>query len=223
MPDGQIVKIRLAALVTETGCCRVVLRSSENAFQVDHFSATCRIGGHYEARMAAAWRKNSFATVPLVPSQDLYGRILFHSGRFRWVRSYHRLRAKECIAEIAASSAENWFSRYLPPALPLGDRPSKILLNRQGRPSKTLLHAAEHACTSLVLACTLVNMCARVSCWHARQGTCLDVARADLHRFVYPLITVISISMFSSRWTSAKRSRSWLIFVRTGTASSASS
>ena len=85
------------------------------------------------------------------------------------------------------------------------------------------LHAGEHACTSLVLACTLVNMCARVSCWHTRQGTCLDVARADLHRFVYPLITVISISMFSSRWTSAKRSRSWLIFVRTGTASSASS
>src|SRR5438552_1796041 len=85
------------------------------------------------------------------------------------------------------------------------------------------MHAAEHARTSLVLACTPQNMRARASCWHTRRGTCLDVARADLHRFVYPLITVISISMFSSRWTSAKRSRSWLIFVRTGTASSASS
>src|SRR5207247_2482471 len=85
------------------------------------------------------------------------------------------------------------------------------------------MHAAGHACTSLVLTCTPENMPARGSCWHTRQGTCLDVARADLHRFVYPLITVISISMFSSRWTSAKRSRSWLIFVRTGTASSASS
>src|SRR6266487_1976174 len=112
------------------------------------------------------------------------------------------------------------------------------------------MHAGEHACMSLVLTCTPENMRARGSCWlarrrtcvhgpradvparehactwlvlHTRQGTCLDVARADLHRFVYPLITVISISMFSSRWTSAKRSRSWLIFVRTGTASSASS
>src|SRR5437870_3992826 len=99
------------------------------------------------------------------------------------------------------------------------------------------LHAGEHACTSLVLACTLVNMCARVSCWHTRQRTCVHVARAGIHArehawtwlvltctgIVYPLITVSSISMFSSRWTSAKRSRSCLIFVRTGTASSASS
>src|SRR2546427_2187042 len=48
--------------------------------------------------------------------------------------------------------------------------------------SRAGLHAGEHACTSLVLTCTPENMRARGSCWHTRQGTCLDVARADLHR-----------------------------------------
>src|SRR2546427_3585 len=43
-------------------------------------------------------------------------------------------------------------------------------------------HTALHACMCLVLTCKPENMRARGSCWHTRQGTCLDVARADLHR-----------------------------------------
>jgi enediyne polyketide synthase len=52
---------------------------------------------------------------------DLYGTILFHSGRFRRLRAYHHLRAKECIAEIAPATSSEWFWRYLPSHTILGD------------------------------------------------------------------------------------------------------
>src|SRR2546422_11472535 len=44
------------------------------------------------------------------------------------------------------------------------------------------MHAGEHACTSLVLACTPENMRARVLCWRARRRTCVHEPRAGLHR-----------------------------------------
>src|SRR5438552_18727964 len=43
------------------------------------------------------------------------------------------------------------------------------------------MHAVEHACTSLVLACTPENMRARVLCWLARRRTCVHEPRADVH------------------------------------------
>src|SRR5207244_13461280 len=43
------------------------------------------------------------------------------------------------------------------------------------------MHAAEHACTSLVLTCTPENMRARVLCWLARRRTCVHEPRADMH------------------------------------------
>jgi enediyne polyketide synthase len=56
----------------------------------------------------------------LDPERSLYGSILFHAGRFRRLRGYRRLMAKECQAEIG-SSDEEWFDRYLPGELVLGD------------------------------------------------------------------------------------------------------
>src|SRR5438876_3215323 len=43
------------------------------------------------------------------------------------------------------------------------------------------MHAGEHACTNLVLACTPENMCARVLCWRARRRTCVHEPRAGVH------------------------------------------
>src|SRR5207249_3460966 len=43
------------------------------------------------------------------------------------------------------------------------------------------MHAAEHACTSLVLACTPQNMRAQASCWLARRRTCVHESCAGLH------------------------------------------
>jgi enediyne polyketide synthase len=53
--------------------------------------------------------------------QDVYGELLFHTGRFRRVRGYRHLRAKECLAEIEPDGDVQWFGRYLPGGLVLGD------------------------------------------------------------------------------------------------------
>jgi len=61
------------------------------------------------------------ATVALDPITDLYGRILFHRGRFCRLRGYQFLKAKECVAEITADDGAPWFGPYLPPDFVLGN------------------------------------------------------------------------------------------------------
>jgi enediyne polyketide synthase len=119
IPDGPATNVRLAALVREPGVVEVVLRSSETAFQVDHFRAICRFDGGRDLSRARLEPRSS--PLPIDPARDLYGGILFQSGRFRRLRAYHRLRATECIAEIATDTANGWFARYLPATLALGD------------------------------------------------------------------------------------------------------
>ena len=120
VPEGAAVTVRVAALVRSPGVVEVVLRSSQTAFQVDHFRAVCRFepGGRDLSRAGLQPRTSP---LPLDPARDLYGSLLFQSGRFRRLRAYHRLRATECIAEIAAGDPGDWFARYLPATLALGD------------------------------------------------------------------------------------------------------
>jgi enediyne polyketide synthase len=120
IPDGTPVTVRLAALARSRGVVDVVLRSSETAFQVDHFRATCRFesSGLPQAAQPAV---TAAPSLQIDPARDLYGAILFQSGRFRRLRAYRRLRATGCVAEIAAESAGDWFARYLPATLALGD------------------------------------------------------------------------------------------------------
>jgi enediyne polyketide synthase len=59
--------------------------------------------------------------VSLNPGTDLYGNILFQSGRFQRVDNYRWLHAKECFAEIAADGQTAWFIHHLPGRLLLGD------------------------------------------------------------------------------------------------------
>ena len=61
------------------------------------------------------------ARLAIDPPRDLYGGILFQEGRFRRLGGYRRLRATECLAEIAPDGTAAWFGRYLPAALLLGD------------------------------------------------------------------------------------------------------
>jgi len=116
--DGATTTIRVAALVRAPGCVDVVLRSSETGFQVDHFRAVCRVGG---ALSEPARKVDAGTRVVIDPEHDLYGRVLFHSGRFRRLRKYRALRATQCSAEIVPDGTTNWFGRYLPGALVLGD------------------------------------------------------------------------------------------------------
>jgi enediyne polyketide synthase len=59
--------------------------------------------------------------LPLDPSNDLYGRILFHRGRFCRLRGYHLLKARQCVAEITADDDAVWFGPYLPAGFVLGN------------------------------------------------------------------------------------------------------
>lgn len=123
----ETVTVRIAALLRSPNTVEVVLRSSETGFQVDHFRAVCRFGAAtgnddpFPLPAADPSRDENRTMVMLDPLEDLYGKVLFHRGRFRRLRGYRVLRARECMAEIAPGSDEGWFSRYLPQSLLLGD------------------------------------------------------------------------------------------------------
>lgn len=116
--EGVANTIRVAALARDPGCVEVVLRSSETGFQANHFRAVCRLGG---APLEPAHRTVGGTPVIVDPAHDLYGKVLFHKGRFRRLREYHTLRSKECSAAITPDGNANWFGRYLPGGLVLGD------------------------------------------------------------------------------------------------------
>lgn len=122
VPDGDSLTIRIAALVRSASRIDVVLRSEETAYQVDHFRATCRFGAEENGEMKNPdWHLTGFPPLMLDPERELYGGLLFQRGRFQRLRGYRHLLATECVAEIAAGEAVNWFSRYLPQTLVLGD------------------------------------------------------------------------------------------------------
>jgi enediyne polyketide synthase len=122
---GASVTIRLAALVRGPDKVEVVLRSEGTAFGADHFHAVCRFGEHgADANGQAAragWLENSSQPVPLEPKRDLYGEILFQTGRFCRLRGYRALGAKTCVAEIEARGVEDWFYGAKSTQLVLGD------------------------------------------------------------------------------------------------------
>jgi enediyne polyketide synthase len=119
---GAKVTIRLAALQREPGMIEVCLRSEETDFQVDHFRAICRFGACEESAVPPL-SLSPFESkhLPLDPSNDLYGRILFHRGRFCRLRGYRLLKARECVAEITADDGAQWFGPYLPVEFVLGN------------------------------------------------------------------------------------------------------
>ncbi|KYC43741.1 beta keto-acyl synthase [Scytonema hofmannii PCC 7110] len=120
VPDGLPMKIRLAALIRESEEIEVVLRSEQTSFMVNHFQATCVIN-QLPLKTYKRQISSDRADVSLNPERELYGSILFHSGRFRRLQGYRHLTATECFAEIAPDSGTPWFSRYLPEKLVLGD------------------------------------------------------------------------------------------------------
>ncbi len=138
VPKSGKTVIRVAALRHETGKVEVTLRTEETGFQVDHFRAVCRFdgeikGGERSAEQLSEAHRSGESNLrfdlskvepkglPLDPVRDLYQEILFHTGRFQRLQGYRHLRARECLAEIKPEPAANWFGRYLPPDLTLGD------------------------------------------------------------------------------------------------------
>jgi enediyne polyketide synthase len=120
VPSGGSLVIRLAALVREPNQVEVTLRCETTAFQADHFQAVCRFLQEENLEDPIP----SGEELPLLkidPQRDLYGELLFHTGRFQRVGGYRRLHSKECVADITVDGDESWFGPYLPPSLVLPD------------------------------------------------------------------------------------------------------
>lgn len=120
--DGRTTTIRLAALRRGPDVVEVCVRSEETDFQVDHFRALCRfVEWPRDASAPVQRQPQSDSLLVLDPATELYGQILFHSGRFRRLQGYHFLTAKECVAELSAAPDAAWFGPYLPGELAAGD------------------------------------------------------------------------------------------------------
>ena len=61
----------------------------------------------------------------LDPSRDLYGRVLFHRGRFQRVEKYLHLQANHSVAELSPPAGSSWYARHLPSDFVAGDPASR--------------------------------------------------------------------------------------------------
>lgn len=124
VPVTKSLKVRIVALNRGENKVEVALRSEETGFQVNHFQARCSFAKANEDESLLDELIDESAgsdSVALDPGSDLYGNLLFHTGRFRRLRNYRLLKARECIAEIGPETGGAWFSQYLPQTLALGD------------------------------------------------------------------------------------------------------
>jgi enediyne polyketide synthase len=128
--DRAITCIRLAALRRAPDLVEVCLRSQETDFHVDHFRALCRFGvGELPRGLSmrtavgceALGNPCTQTPLELEPARDLYGRLLFHRGRFARVGGYRLLEARDCLAELTPDHGAPWFGPYLPGGFVLGD------------------------------------------------------------------------------------------------------
>jgi enediyne polyketide synthase len=131
----EIERVQIVALVQSKGKVDVALRCAQTGFKVDHFRARCCFQEEIKPQAKAleskspsleskalAWgNHDTEKTIPIDPQQELYGRLLFQTGRFKRLQTYHHIEATQCLGTIAAAEAKPWFGRYLPPTLMLGD------------------------------------------------------------------------------------------------------
>lgn len=182
------VTLRIAALARDAEQIEVVLRSSETAFQLDHFRACCRFTTPTPAAVPSL---PSAVPVSLDPDRDLYGRLLFQRGRLRRVRRYHLLQATECVAELASDGTAPWFSAYLPDRLVLGDpgvHDATLHAIQACIPHATVLPIAVERCSfDPVAAATPVHVWARERC---RDGAV----------FVYDIVVTSPAGHVHARW-----------------------
>jgi enediyne polyketide synthase len=158
-PDGTTV-IRIAATVTDDDAVDVAIRSAETDFAAEHFRARLRYPGAGRSKASAGPTgtdegpqvpegpptpvAGDLPPVPLDPAGELYGEVLFQGERFHRLRRYHRLAARQVDVDVAHAPAGEWFARFLPGRLLLGDPGMRDALmhgNQVCVPDATLLPA----------------------------------------------------------------------------------
>jgi enediyne polyketide synthase len=225
VPASENRTIRLAALVRAPGKIEVVLRSDETGFQADHFRAICRFdavksggspiepspSGRGQGEGALAFGnspspqphpdgRGSFPQplLALNPRQDLYGRILFHRGRFQRVEGYRQLSATRCLAEVSPDGQARWFGGYLSETMLLGD--------------PAMRDAAIHAIQACIPHGTIlpVGIDRVFTALKPLAGPCVVSAEEREHsgdRFVYDLTISSADGEFCERWEGLRLQR----------------
>jgi enediyne polyketide synthase len=202
VPASKSRSIRLAALVRAPGKVEVVLRSDETGFQADHFSATCRFEPVPTGESPNVHRPSSIGDgaclLSLNPRQDLYGRILFHRGRFQRVEGYRQLSATQCLAEVSPDGQLPWFGGFLPERLLLGD--------------PAMRDAAIHAIQACIPHGTIlpVGIDRILTGRKPIAGSCVVHAEEREHsgdRFIYDLTIASTDGQFIERWEGLRLQR----------------
>ncbi len=106
--------VRIASII-ENDEVKLALRSSSTQFKLDHFRTRISVAPRAEQPRIDIPE----GTVDLEQG-DLYGPLLFHTGRFQRVRRYRVLTATHCVAELTPTT-DAPFNRYHPQDLLLGD------------------------------------------------------------------------------------------------------
>jgi enediyne polyketide synthase len=125
VPRHQSVTIRIAALRRRPGVVSAVIRCSNTGFQVDHFSGECVFEENQIETIGSPAPRMADPDIPFEPSRDLYGPILFQSGRFHRVEAYQLIKSDRSIARLRPPKQDGWFARHLSPELALGDAASR--------------------------------------------------------------------------------------------------
>ncbi|WP_410658267.1 type I polyketide synthase [Amycolatopsis sp. lyj-112] len=117
---GGSTTIRLAALARDAGTVDVVLRSGETGFSADHFRARLEFS-RPDPLGETVVRDVALPPVPVDPTTELYGTVLFQGKRFQRVTGYRRASARHAVAEIATGAKVDWFAPFLPQEQLLAD------------------------------------------------------------------------------------------------------
>ena len=113
--------LRAVALAGSGNRVEVALRTSDTGFSVNHFRAICSFESQRPTAVLHDDDSGRIARpLPLDPTRDLYGQILFQGPRFQCLLHYTELTAQECAAQIAPGMPSDWFARYLPGTFALG-------------------------------------------------------------------------------------------------------
>jgi enediyne polyketide synthase len=107
--------VRIASII-ENDAVKLSLRSSSTQYKLDHFRTRISVAPRAERPRIEI----PAGDVDIEPGRDLYGPLLFHTGRFQRVRRYRVLTATHCVAELTRTS-DSPFHRYHPQDLLLGD------------------------------------------------------------------------------------------------------
>ncbi|HEX3588102.1 MAG TPA: type I polyketide synthase [Pseudonocardiaceae bacterium] len=118
---GTPTSVRLAALVRDEETVAVAIRAEDTGFNADHFRATLRLPRPEVPDEGPSRAAASLPLVPVDPTTELYGPVMFQGKRFQRLLGYRRASARHAVAELSTTTPAPWFGAYLPQEQLLAD------------------------------------------------------------------------------------------------------